>query len=195
MAHPYVYERQTEYWTSRAIEDYFLDSGFQIVAFPLTQLTEGEIPFDFVFMEQKTSKLFGVQYKALYHNARDHWNLNEQQHVSLQAYRDWAYYGFSELTSPEQFRVALHHTLFVPVSINFNSTVEVGRLTAGYYRWSGFAEGLERCHTGLRVRNKSDLVAAVQRGNRRLIPEVDRLLLDVFVVNLEARRLLHFGDR
>lgn len=27
----YPYERQVEYWTSRAIEDYFLDSGFEVL--------------------------------------------------------------------------------------------------------------------------------------------------------------------
>lgn len=59
---PYVYERQTEYWTSRGIEEYFLDAGFQVLTYPLTQLTEGRvIPFDFIFHESKTYKIFGIQ--------------------------------------------------------------------------------------------------------------------------------------
>ncbi len=195
MATPYVYERQTEYWTSRGIEDYFLDSGFQILTFPLTQLSERMIPFDFVFLEGKTSKLFGLQYKALYEDARDHWPLNQQQHDALQDYRDWGYYALSEVTACEQFRVALHHTLFVPVNIDFHPAVHVGRINAAYYRWGGFAEGLERCSVGLRVRNERELRSALQRNDRPFVREVDRLLLDVFVANLESRRLIHLDGR
>lgn len=71
----YVYERQTEYWTSRGIEDYFLDAGFELVTFPLSQVTEHEVPFDFIFFEKATCKIFGFQYKALYQDARDYWLL------------------------------------------------------------------------------------------------------------------------
>jgi hypothetical protein len=44
-----TYERQVEYWTSRGIEDFFLDNGFEVPVFPLTQLTEAAIPSDFLF--------------------------------------------------------------------------------------------------------------------------------------------------
>jgi hypothetical protein len=65
MGSPYLYERQAEYWTSREIEDYFLDAGYEIVTFPLSQRTEKVVPFDFIFFEQATTKLFGLQYKAV----------------------------------------------------------------------------------------------------------------------------------
>ena|SRR6266446_7459295 len=96
---PYGYERQTEYWTSRGIEDYFLDAGYEVIAFPLTQLAENAVPVDFVFFEKSTSKLFGLQYKALYRNATDYWPIDDQQHLNLQAFAGWAYYCFSELRS------------------------------------------------------------------------------------------------
>lgn len=31
MAKPYLYERQSEYWTSRQIEEFFLDAGFELI--------------------------------------------------------------------------------------------------------------------------------------------------------------------
>lgn len=189
MASPYVYERQTEYWTSRGIEDYFLDAGFQVVTFPLTQRSEREIPFDFVFFEGKTSKMFGLQYKALYQNQRDHWCLDEQQHQNLQGFRDWGYYCFSEVTRTDQLRVAIHHALFVPVSLDFHRQVFAGRLNSAYYRWGGFAEALERCTSGIRVSNRQDVVAALHRHDHSTTREIDELLLDVFVANMENRRV------
>jgi|AVFP01.1.fsa_nt_gi hypothetical protein len=79
MGSPYLYERQAEYWTSREIEDYFLDAGYEIVTFPLSQRTEKVVPFDFIFFEQATTKLFGLQYKALYSNDFDYWPLNRAE--------------------------------------------------------------------------------------------------------------------
>jgi hypothetical protein len=66
MPTPYIYERQVEYWTSRGIEDFFLDNGFDVLVYPLTQLTETDVPSDFLFRDQSTKKLFGLQFKSLY---------------------------------------------------------------------------------------------------------------------------------
>jgi hypothetical protein len=73
---PYIYERQVEYWTSRDIEDFFLNDGFQVSVFPLTQLTEENVPSDFLFLDTGSSKIFGIQFKALYKNDEDFWNLS-----------------------------------------------------------------------------------------------------------------------
>lgn len=191
MARPYVYERQSEYWTSRGIEDYFLDLGCQVVTFPLTARSESAIPFDFLFVEEGTSKLFALQYKALYQNGRDHWRLDETQHRNLQCYRDWGYYCFSELTDPEQFRVAIHHALFVPVVLAFSPRVERGSITSRYYRWGAFAEGIRRCTTGLRVKSESDVLKALERNNQNLSREIQENFIDFFVANLERKRVLH----
>src|SRR5689334_16901835 len=107
-ATPYVYERQVEYWTSRGIEDFYVDSGFEVIVLPITQLTEAHVPADFIFFDQQTTKLFGLQYKALYHNGHDHWNINQQQHTKLRQF-DWMYYGLSDLKSGTQQRTALYY--------------------------------------------------------------------------------------
>lgn len=195
MATPYLYERQTEYWTSRGIEDYFLDAGFEIVTFPLSQLTEKEVPLDFVFFENSTSKLFGIQYKALYKNGEDHWPLNERQHNTLQAYSDWAYYGLSEMTDSGDHRIAIHQALFVPVTIDYSSKILRGHLDFHYYRWGGFVNGLKRCTVGRRIKNRSEIEQAVRPIARDYIEEIDRDLVDAFVANFDKKRLLHLNSR
>jgi hypothetical protein len=104
---PYVYERQTEYWTSRQIEEFFLDAGFELIVLPITQLYEAYVPADFIFFDKKNTKLFGFQYKALYGNGQDHWNLNMQQHMKLKKY-NWIYYCMSELKNYSELRLSLH---------------------------------------------------------------------------------------
>lgn len=39
VARTFVYERQVEYWTSRQIEEFFLNAGFDIVVYPVEQGT------------------------------------------------------------------------------------------------------------------------------------------------------------
>ena len=100
----YLKERQIEYWTSRQIEDFLLNEGFDVFVNPIPQNLEKLLPADFVFQSTKL-KLFVFQYKALYHNSVDHWKLSSQQHKTLQTF-DWIYYGFSEInynTNPKQF--------------------------------------------------------------------------------------------
>ena len=61
---PYVHERQTEYWTSRQIEEHFLNAAFEVLTFPLTQHTERRIPADFIFFDTARAKLHQVQLGA-----------------------------------------------------------------------------------------------------------------------------------
>lgn len=184
---PYVYERQTEYWTSRGIEDYFLDGGYEVLAFPLTQLTEKNLPVDFVFFEEGTSKLFGLQYKALYANVPDYWPIDSQQHTTLQSFSDWAYYCLSELKTARDHRLALHQARFIPVT-----SVAPGHLpisTRPYMRWGGFANALQQCTVGRRIESSEDLRQALLPLMKQ-VPEVASLI-DVFVAELNQRRLLH----
>lgn len=69
---PYVYERQTEYWISRQIEDFLLDAGYDVITIPITQLSEAHVPVDFIFFDKGRTKIFGFQYKTLYRNGKDH---------------------------------------------------------------------------------------------------------------------------
>ena len=69
---PFLYERHVEYWTTREIEGFLLDSGFEAIVLPITQLTERDVPANFFFLDNQTNKLYGIQYKALYHNGDDY---------------------------------------------------------------------------------------------------------------------------
>ena len=104
----YVYERQVEYWTSRQIEDFLMNAGFCILPIPMEQRIEKYIPADFIFPATELVKLFGIQYKVLYKNGKDHWKLNKQQHDRLKKF-PWISYGFSELKSITQARNSLHY--------------------------------------------------------------------------------------
>jgi len=75
---PYPNERQIEYWTSRAIEDYFDNEHYNVVVVPNSQHVEHWVPFDHLFVSRGV-KAFGLQYKRLYPNP-DHWRLNDWQH-------------------------------------------------------------------------------------------------------------------
>lgn len=195
MSKPYLHERQTEYWTSRGIEDYFLDAGFEVVTFPITQRSERHIPFDFVFFDGTTSKLFGIQYKPLYQNGTDHWPLTEHQHEQLQEFKDWGYYGLSEVRDGSDHRVALHQSLFVDVAFPYRDTITKQDLHGKYYRWGGFFDNLKKCPVGRVVESRKDIEAALRPIDRQDIPEIDEHLLDVFVVNLTKRRMLHLDGR
>src|SRR5688572_22319757 len=104
----YVHERQSEYWTSREIENFFADSGYEILVLPINQIVEKKVPADFLYFDKNTCKIFGLQYKALYHNDIDHWNITQTQHETL-SYFPWIYYGLSEIRSSREHRVALHY--------------------------------------------------------------------------------------
>ncbi len=195
MSRPYLHERQTEYWTSRGIEDFFLDAGFEVVTFPLSQRPERQIPFDFVFLDTGTSKMFGIQYKPLYQNGEDHWPITEHQHKQLQEFSDWGYYGLSEMRDAGDHRVALHQSIFVKVGFPYQETITREDIQGKYYRWGGFFDNLKKCHVGRLVQSRKDVESALRPLARRDIPEVDEDLIDVFVANLPRKRLLHLDGR
>ena len=85
------------------MEGFLLDAGFEIVVLPITQLTERGVPADFLYLDTATNKIFGFQFKALYKNGHDHWNLEQAQHRSLASF-DWMYYGLSDLKTSRQHR-------------------------------------------------------------------------------------------
>lgn len=67
---PYPHERQIEYWTSRAIEDYFDNEGYSILVLPNSPRIEKILPYDHLFAG-KGVKIFGLQYKRLYNGTPD----------------------------------------------------------------------------------------------------------------------------
>jgi hypothetical protein len=153
---PYVYERQTEYWTSRQIEDFLLDEGFEVITYPLTAKSEAVVPADFLLFDRGRTKLVGFQYKTLYHNGSDHWELDDQQHADLQR-RPWIYYATSELRDPKEFRNALYRVRFYPTAFPYKPELPAGGEKRLYYRWGAFADAFRRCRVGLVVKNLAHL--------------------------------------
>lgn len=75
----YIAERQVEYWTSRQIEEFLLNAGHEILVYPIDQKVERYLPADFLYNMGTSVKMFGIQYKALYHNGDDYWKLDQRQ--------------------------------------------------------------------------------------------------------------------
>jgi len=196
---PYVYERQAEYWTSRQIEEFFLDAGFEVLVFPLTQYTEHLIPADFIFFDRRRSKLFGFQYKALYHNSADFWLINKEQHQKL-AHFPWIYYCLSELKTTRDYRVALHLARIVETKFKFPEKLYLKELTGNkdliYSRWGAFYQGLERCTNGVQVSSPEELRNFLKPQNVPDLPwELSKLLVDTFIVDFESRHSVHLSPQ
>jgi hypothetical protein len=164
MATPYVYERQSEYWTSRQIEEFFLDNGYEVITLPIPQTHEFNLPADFIYFDKGNSKIFGFQYKALYRNGRDHWPLDAAQHRELSRY-SWLYYCFSELKDYRNARAALHFARIVNTGIEYQESIYPygqGRIEF-YSRWGAFYQGLVQCRKGVKVTSKDELLEILYR--------------------------------
>lgn len=184
----YPNERQTEYWTSRAIEEYFENLGYPVVTIPNSQRAEKHIPFDHLFANHRV-KLFGLQYKRLY-DSPDHWRLEEHQHQKLHAF-PWIYYSLSEITSISEHRNALHLMRLVQPS-KLEWTTAYSRLQSfhlqgpGFYaRWGGFVQGLFQCRFGKVITSfghLQDLLGPLH--------EVREFLIDIYIVTPDSSRLV-----
>ena len=192
---PYFAERQTEYWTSREIDTFFLDTQWDVITFPLTQKTETQLPADFVFLDKTRTKIFGAQYKTLYHNAADHWKLDKTQHARLRK-RSWMFYFVSELQQANQHRGALHYTRIYKPDFRYREKLFLHQKPniqqPGYMRWRAFFEGFKRCDFGVVVKDKTELEKLLREHTPRKFYDCDiKRIIDVFVCNLEKRRVLH----
>jgi hypothetical protein len=189
---PYVSERQSEYWTSREVETFFENTGFEITAFPITQLTEKRLPTDFLFLDGRTNKLFGFQYKALYHNGEDFWKLDRDQHGTLQSF-DWIYYGLSDLISVTQRRNALHYLRIVPATFPYDPHLTRQPFSPRYFRWASFFEGLRDCKNGRRVNTAQDLTDALWPYAGDAPREIEQFVSEIFLVDFDGRRARRFS--
>ena len=193
---PKVKERQTEFWTSRAIESFFLDEGYEVTTFPLSGVTEGELPLDYIFWTPQFSKMFGIQYKALYGwGDEDYWPIDVAQLAARMAI-PWAVYSLSEIEDPRQWRSALHRQVLVfPNRIEARTGHhQIKRRELGeklkYARWGALVAMIERCDFGLRVESAEGLRSELQRLVRS--PNAELLqMVDLFVADKEERKLLH----
>jgi len=199
MATPYVYERQSEYWTSRQIEEFFLDAGFEILTFPLTQFNERLIPADFIFFDKRRSKLFGFQYKALYHNDADFWPIDREQHRKLTRF-PWIYYCLSELRTTRDHRAALHLARILKTNFEFHKKLYLKDLKGDkgffYSRWGAFYQGLERCTYGVQISSPKQLHELLRPVDAQNLPwELSELMVDIFITDFESRHSVHLSSQ
>jgi hypothetical protein len=194
MPKTYVNERKTEYWTSRAIERFFLSLGFEIRALPIGGKAEEHLPADFLFFDKHTCKIFGFQYKALYHNGGDFWKLTASQHASLARF-PWIYYCLSEVRNVSEWNEALHFARILPGRITYNPKLQVSRGSAFpfYIRWAAFYRALENCTKGHRLASSDELRKLIlSAGSDILVKETADEAVDLFAVDLDSKRLIHY---
>ena len=194
MSTPYVLERQVEYWTSRAIEDFYWDAGYECLTFPLGPHAETYIPADFVFRAGNTVKLYGLQYKTLYMRTPPYWKLDSAQHSQLQQF-PWIYYALFDLRATREFRNSLHALRLRRSDFTFIAEPTASDIRAlSYMRWWGFHRRLETCDEGELVRDEAEF-------QNLFIPvwdsavaarEADRMA-DLFLDNISSRRVVRFS--
>jgi hypothetical protein len=186
----YVPERQSEYWTSREIENFFLNAGFECLVYPVPQRIERVLPADFIYDAGEPIKLFGIQYKALYRGVADHWRLTQHQHQTL-VHFPWIYYGLSEIRSVRDARNSLHQLRVAPTQFTYMGVL----LTANnvfYYRWGGFFQALQRCRVGLRLTSADHLRDLLSPPTTNSPPiSIVEAVVDLFIVDFGSRRLVH----
>lgn len=190
----FVYERQVEYWTSRQIEEFFLNAGFDIEVYPVEQGIERYLPADHIFrVDDALIKLFGLQYKALYHNSVNHWKFDQRQHTRL-AHFPWIYYGLSELQSVSDGRNSLHYLRILSSEFPYVNKLDVGSLSR-YYRWGAFYQFLQAGQVGRPVYSISDLREAVSPFGEI---EMERTILevtDIFIANFNTKQLVNLSPQ
>lgn len=200
MAKPYVPERQSEYWTTRQIEDFFENSGNDVHTIPIPQKIEKKLPADFVFIPEQKIKLFGLQYKALYEDASgDFWKLTNQQHNTLQSFA-WIYYGLSELKSRNHKRNSLHLLkIYAPNQFSYPASGKFIQATppvTTYFRWGGFYKMLEDCKCGLRIGSIDELKNALSGAYYDIASDISLFIHNFDTgVTINVNRLLRPSDQ
>ncbi|WP_287416973.1 hypothetical protein [Oceanithermus sp.] len=186
----YPNERQIEYWTSRAVEEYFDNEGYTTIVLPNSQHAEKHLPYDHLFAGEGI-KIFGFQYKRLYPgNQEDYWKIDINQYNQIQKY-SWIYYALSEVNSIARRRNALH-LLVIMSSIQMHGIVNstsasqqfnLNRSRIGvskgvpYYRWGGFVQGLLSCKIGWKPSTEEELQVVFENAR-----DIKDTLVDLYLV-------------
>ncbi len=195
----YPSEREVEYGTSRAIEDYFGRHGFQIIVLPNTQQPEKYIPFDPLFVAGNVVKMFGLQYKRLEPNP-DHWTLKTSQYQTISKF-GWIYYGLPEVrtwqecqdnqTLLDALRIVNPHRIPHPLASTNTIKLYTNQQTASlspikFLRWSNFVRGLFECPLGVRIPTPEEL--------RMLFRQAEYLrdaLIDIYALSFGTEPIVH----
>ena len=190
----YPHERQIEYWTSRAIEDYFDNEGYTVTVLPNSPRVEKYLPYDHLFAG-KGIKIFGFQYKRFNPgvNGDDYWDINIAQFHQLKKF-SWIYYALPQVSSIKQRRNALH--LLVVVSSDAverkvrlssashhlrlaTSDLGIGAGKVPYFRWGGFVRNLFKCNAGWKPETVNGLKAVFYEAR-----DVLSTMVDLYIVSL-----------
>lgn len=191
-----MYERQSEYWTSRQIEESLTGLGFQVLTYPLAQFHENKIPADFLFRVDPTGsagevKLFGLQYKALYRNGGDHWPVDATQHGTMLRF-PWLAYCLSELRQPAESGIALHLARFIDASAIQPTRVDLATCPL-YRRWGPFIMSVLASQRGQVVGDRAELAAKLRLQNEDVSVALADLVADVIAVNREIGHVVHLA--
>lgn len=186
----YVAERQIEYWTSRQIEQFFLQEGFECVAYPVSQSVEKHLPADFIFGTRgHLVKLFGFQYKVLYYNDADCWMINRAQHSTLANF-PWIYYGLSDVRHVSHHRSALFALRIKSNNFSFRSRLST-RASSPYRRWWSFSLELLECRAGTCVSSAQHFGELLRPSNVDVPMQIVWEFADLFLIAPQAKRILH----
>ena len=97
----YLPEEQTADWTSLGIRDFFQQAGFRLETYKVSQHLERDMPADRVFLDPGTWKVFGFQYKTLYHNGETHRSPRRTRATSTTGFKGTEF-GGSHTTSKKR---------------------------------------------------------------------------------------------
>ncbi len=150
--------------------------------------------------DQGTKKLFGLQFKSLYKNGEDVWNISETQHERLQQF-DWMYYGLSDLTSASQQRTALHYLRIKGVDFPYQPHLTRKDLsgfgTGGVYSpLGGVLRGIEGVPTwARRIHNRQELHESLWPYPDRVAPrEIVEIADEVLLSDFQNRRAIRYSS-
>jgi hypothetical protein len=186
-ASPYIPEEQTADWISLGVRDFFRNAGYRVITYKLTQHLEKDLPADRTFLDPATWKIFGFQYKTLYHNGEDRWPLDEVQHETLVDF-PWIYYCLSELTDPREEQTALHQARIHRVSFNYRPAIlQKERRSPRYYSWGEFYLGLKRCTFGQKLWSPIEFERLAKKVHGKARQKQVRQMYELFLVELDQR--------
>jgi hypothetical protein len=193
MGSPYVFERQSEYSASRSVEDFFASAGYECIALPIDSRVEEVLPGDFLFFDRSRVKLFGLQFKALYHNRVDHWRFDRSQHSTLSRF-PWIYYALSELRDIRELRNSLHAVRIKECRFRFRSTVRIDA-SSPHRSWWDFYSEFVACRLGVEVSSADHLRQLLSGNDSSIFSQRIEEIADLFLANIDSRRLVHFSPR
>jgi hypothetical protein len=184
---PYIPEEQIADWTSLGIRDFFTRAGYRVVTYRPTQRLERDLPADRVYLDIESGKVFGLQYKPLYHNGEDYWPVDDQQHDTLRHF-PWIFYCCSELIDVSEHGIALDYArVYRPRFRYRDRIVRSRRRSPRPISWSDFFAGLKRCRYGKKLWRAGEFSVLLTMVEGLARQRQTQQMYELFVVELERK--------